>query len=328
MSRLTKGTLIGITGILFWSFTAVFISRLTGYYGLRPLLLAFWRDFFVSLFLLALLVAARRRLPRIERRQVPFLLFYGLLLAGFNTVWTLSVPLNGAAVSTVLVYGSLAFIIPLSRWLFQEQITPAKLAGLALSLAGCALAAGAFDALAWDARPLGIAVGLLSGLMFACYSLAGKQAARRGLGNWETMLFSFAFASLFLLLFNLLPGAGTGGLPGRLLPQLPPLGWLLLVTLALVPTLLGYGLYNLSMRYLPVSVANLIATLEPAFTAAEAYLLLGEGLRPVQVAGSLLIVAAVVLVQVSETTRAAARAAPALDVTPAASPHIFAKEDP
>lgn len=315
MSRLTRGTLISLLGVLVWSFSAIFISRLTGYYRLQPLLLAFWRDVIVSLGLLVVLLVTRRRLPRFERKRMPFFIFYGLLLSAYNAVWTLSVPLNGAAVATVLCYGSMGFTVILARWLFHERITFAKIIGVVLSFTGCALAANAFDASAWSARPLGIAVGLLSALLFACYSLAGKEAAQRGLDTWEVMFFTFSFASLFLLLGNLAmnsPAANLAvGVPQQLglLPQLPPFGWLLLVTLALFPTLLGYVLYNLSMNYLPVSVANLIATLEPALTSVEAYLLLGELLTLVQVGGGLLVIAAVVIVRISES--GAARARPA-----------------
>ena len=312
MSHLARGTLIGVIGVLFWSFTAVFISRLTGYYQLPPLLLAFWRDLFASLGLLVGLIIARRRLPRLAREQIPFFLLYGLVLSSFNAVWTVSVPLNGAAASTVLVYGSLGFTVPLARWVFRERVTFTKIIGVILSLVGCALVANAFDASAWNTRPLGIAVGLLSGLLFALYSLGGKESARRGLDSWETMFFTFGLASLFLLGLNLLtPASGAAGL-ARILPQLPPTGWLLLVGLALVPTLLGYGLYNLSMRYLPVTIANLIATMEPAFTAAEAYLLLGETMSLVQAGGSLLIIGAVVIVQAGES--AGQRAPAALQV--------------
>jgi drug/metabolite transporter (DMT)-like permease len=47
-------------------------------------------------------------------------------------------------------------------------------------------------------------------------------------------------------------------------------------------------------------VANLILTIEPAFTAAMAYALLGERLNLMQVAGSLLILAGIVFLRVHE----------------------------
>jgi drug/metabolite transporter (DMT)-like permease len=68
-----------------------------------------------------------------------------------------------------------------------------------------------------------------------------------------------------------------------------PLGWLTLFVLGAGPTLVGFALYTVSLGYLPVSVASLIATLEPVFTAIMAFFLLGERLSAVQVVGSLLI---------------------------------------
>jgi drug/metabolite transporter (DMT)-like permease len=68
-----------------------------------------------------------------------------------------------------------------------------------------------------------------------------------------------------------------------------PLGWLTLFVLGAGPTLVGFALYTVSLGYLPVSVASLIATLEPVFTAIMAFFLLGERLSMVQVVGSLLI---------------------------------------
>ena len=44
-------------------------------------------------------------------------------------------------------------------------------------------------------------------------------------------------------------------------------GWLILFLLAAGPTLAGFGLYNVSLTYLPSSVVNLIVTLEPVMTA-------------------------------------------------------------
>ncbi len=74
----------------------------------------------------------------------------------------------------------------------------------------------------------------------------------------------------------------------------------MLFLLAAIPTVAGFGLYNVSLSYLPSSVANLVVTAEPAFTAFFAYLLLGERLNLVQIAGSLLILGGVVFLRVIE----------------------------
>ena len=63
---------------------------------------------------------------------------------------------------------------------------------------------------------------------------------------------------------------------------------------------MGFGLYNISLGYLPSSVANLILTLEPVFTAAIAYVLLGERMKAIQIAGGLLIISGIVILRVYE----------------------------
>jgi drug/metabolite transporter (DMT)-like permease len=80
-------------------------------------------------------------------------------------------------------------------------------------------------------------------------------------------------------------------------------GWFVLFLLAAGPTVAGFGLYNVSLSYLPSSVANLILTLEPAFTAAIAYVVLGERMSGIQIAGSLLILGSVLFLRASESWR-------------------------
>ena len=150
----------------------------------------------------------------------------------------------------------------------------------------------------WNLKPLGVSTGLISGVLFAVYTLYGKEASQRGINVWTSLLYSFAIGSLFLLLFNLIPILpGAAGSIKALWPDLPINGWLVLVFLSFGPTLLGFGLYNASMNYLPASITNLLATTEPAMTAVEAYLFLGERLTIVQIAGSVIILLAVFIVR-------------------------------
>ena len=77
-------------------------------------------------------------------------------------------------------------------------------------------------------------------------------------------------------------------------------GWSALFLLGIGPTLGGFGLYTLSLCHLSPTVANLIATLEPAFTAVWAFILLHEHFDGIQWAGSLLILAGVILLRWGE----------------------------
>ncbi len=297
-ARLTRGYLIALVATVIWSSTGVFIRYLTQTYALPPLVLAFWRDLFVaSGIALALLVVAPRQL-RVPARQLPFLLLFGFFLAIFNSLWTVAVSLTGAAVATVLCYNSAAFTAVIGWRLFGERLGVVKVTAVLMALIGCVLVARAYDLAAWRLNPLGLATGLIAGLTFALYNIMGRAASRRAIAPWTTMLYIFGSAAGFLLLFQLVPGLFNPGMR----PQLLHLGsaaggWGVLVALAVGPTTLGYGLYMVSLGYLPASVANLIATLEPAFTALLAFIFLHEVLSVVQLAGGALILLGVVLLR-------------------------------
>lgn len=140
---------------------------------------------------------------------------------------------------------------------------------------------------------------------FAGYSLMGKLAYGRSINPWTALVYTFGVAAVFLFGYNILSPWLPTGVGSRDLFWLGGeiLGWLTLFVLALGPTLGGYGLYTVSLTYLPASVANVIATLEPVMTAALAYFLLAERFTPPQwIGGALIISGVIVLKSASEIT--------------------------
>lgn len=307
---LARGYAVAVVAALFLSTTAIFIRHLTQTYAIPALVLAFWRDVFVVVTLVPVFAAIKPGLLRISVRHLPYMAAYGLVLALFNSLWTLSVALNGAAVATVLVYSSGAFAAILGRMFLKESLGWAKVAAVAMSLLGCALVAGILDIGSWKGNLAGVAIGVAGGLSYALYSLFGRSAANRGLDPWTTIVYVFAFAAVFLFLVNCLPGAPLPG-SSRTLGDLMWLGaswrgWLVLFLLAAIPTVGGFGLYTVSLSILPSSVASLVVSLEPAFTAVFAFLILGERLTGIQLAGAGLILGGVVVLRLFEGRRPAA----------------------
>ena len=303
-AHLTRGYTFALISAAILATTAIFIRYLTQTYQLPALVLAFWRDGFVTLTLLLVLRWLKPHLLRVSRQHLGYLVAYGFVLALFNASWTESVALNGAALATVLVYCSAGFTALLGWWLLKEHLDWIKLLAVAFSLGGCVLVADALNPAAWQTNLAGILTGILAGLGYAIYTLMGRSASQRGLNPWTSVVYTFGFAALFLLAFNLLPGEV---LPGAAVRAADLFwlgdaleGWGILFLLAAGPTLLGFGLYNTSLSYLPSSVVNLIVTLEPPFTAIIAYFLLGERLTGMQMLGGLIILAGVVLLRVSE----------------------------
>ena len=296
-----RGYLAAFGATLFLATTAIFIRYLSVNFQLPALVLTFWRELFTALAVLIVLLLTRRQAVKMPVGQFLFLVGYGLVLAAFNGTWALSVALNGASVATVMAYSSAAFTAVLGWLLLGEKLDALKIAALMLSIAGITLVVNVFDRSAWLLTPSGLAAGLVAGFTYAGYSLMGRAAANRGISAWTSLLYAFFFASILMLAANLLAGRylpGGARIPADLLWLGTAWdGWLVLLILAAVPTLLGFGLYNVSLQHLPASVANLVLTVEPVFTAIIAYLLFWEMLQGVQILGSTLILCGVFLLR-------------------------------
>lgn len=299
-SHSSRGFIIALIATVLWSTTGPLISYLSKTYSLPSLVLAFWRDLFVSFgMLVGLLLFSRSRFS-LESKHWGFMILYGLTLAVFNSLWTFSVQYNGAAVATVMAFSSPAMTALLSRVIFKETFSKLKVLSIALSFIGTILVSGAHDPAAWKLNPLGIIFGLLTGLLFAIYNLEGKLAGDRHIDSWTALLYSFASATFFLFFFNLgndLFITGKAPLTDMLWLGNSLAGWGVLFLLGVAPTLGGFGLYTLSIRYLSPTISNLIATLEPVFTAIWAYLFLSEVMTNVQLGGSLLLMFGVILLR-------------------------------
>ena len=296
-----KGFIIAVVSAVILSFTSIIIRLVSGDYQVPALIIAFWRNIFVVLCALPVLLLFQPRLLKITAYDLPFLILFGTVLSVFNILWTLAVTLMGASVATVLVYSSGAFTAILGYFLLSEPLGAKKVTAVILCLIGCLFVSGATDPNTWQANTLGILTGLSSGLLYAFYSLMGRQATHRGLNPWTTLFYTFLFAAVILLVINLLPIdfiPATASQPAEMMILGTEWrGWLLLLILAAGPTLIGFGLYNVSLGLLETSTANLILTLEPVFTMITAYFLLHERLRVLELFGAGLILLGLLLLR-------------------------------
>jgi drug/metabolite transporter (DMT)-like permease len=301
-SPYSRGYLIAFIATVIWSTTGPFISYLSRTYALPSLVLAFWRDLFVSFGMVVGLFLFSRARFQLDRSHWKFIVLYGFTLAVFNSMWTFSVQYNGAAVATVLAFSSPAMTAILSRIVYKEKVGWVKTISIGLSLAGMVFVSGAYDPAVWQLNAAGIIFGLLTGFFFAVYNLQGKHASDEHIDSWTALLYSFAVATFFLFFFNIGMDIFSGKtvFADMLWLGNSVKGWGVLLFLGVGPTLGGFGLYTLSMRFIPATSANLVATLEPIMTAVWAYLFFSELLTGNQFFGGVLVLAGVLLLRVSE----------------------------
>jgi drug/metabolite transporter (DMT)-like permease len=79
-------------------------------------------------------------------------------------------------------------------------------------------------------------------------------------------------------------------------------GWIWIVALALVSTVLPIVTFMLGMERVGASTASIVSTVEPVLTVTLAVILFGDSLGPLQVAGGVLVLTAVAALQRRSTS--------------------------
>jgi drug/metabolite transporter (DMT)-like permease len=92
--------------------------------------------------------------------------------------------------------------------------------------------------------------------------------------------------------------AVTGALTGSLDFALSPAAWLWIVLIAVVSTVIAVSCFFAGLRRVGPSEAAILSTFEPVVTVTLAFLVLGERLAPLQLAGGALVLGAVIVLQV------------------------------
>jgi len=281
-----RGYAFVLVAATLWATLGIIFKALIGDYGLSRITIAFFRASLSAVVLFAALALRRPGSLRVKAHDALFFAAFGLFgIAAFYIVYITAIDLAGMSVAAVLLYTAPAWVALISAVFLGEKLTPVKLVAVTLAMAGCALVARVYDVRGLQLNWLGIVAGLGAGLTYALYSVFNKVGLRRHNG-WTVLAYGLLAGSVFLAPLQSPP------LLVAALRQPGAVVWLLV--LALGPTL-GAGLsFNAGLRYVPVSSASIVATLEPVIASLLAFTFLHERLDSAQLVGGGLILAAVI----------------------------------
>ncbi len=294
-SRRTGLILCTIAAVV-WAGTAPGIKYLLDVYHVPGVTLAFWRDVFVTIAVMGILLVRNRAALRVSRADFTPLALLGVVSIGiYHALWIWSVSLNGAAIAVVLIYLFPTFVTIGARFMFGEQLRTVQVVGLLLSLIGMGLLVKLYDPEQIKLNWLGIVVGLTTAVLQAFYVLYTQKAVRT-VNPWASLGITMATGSLTLLAMLIAAPlvVGQAAAPG-IFAVGDLTAWLILLALAIGPTLGGYALFNLSLQHIPASTGGLILVLEAPVASAIAILFLGEQLMALQYVGMALIFVSILL---------------------------------
>ncbi len=286
---------------LIWASSFILVKVVLAYTG--PLTIAGLRYFLGFACLLPLL--PRRGQRRGERSWQLWLTLAAIGICAYTVgngafFWSL----RYLTATTVTFLGAFTPLLVLAAGIIWLREIPLRrqAIGVALTLAGSFLF---FAHGLQPGEPFGLLLVTVGLTAFAASSVLTRRIARdRQTGPVMLTAAPLAMGGGLLLLIALpLEGA----------PVLPPLGWGIVLWLAVVNTAVGYLLYNHALQALDAFELNTILNLSPLVTALLAWITLGERLSPSQLTGMVIVIAGVMLVQGARRPRVGSTPPPATE---------------
>jgi drug/metabolite transporter (DMT)-like permease len=212
-------------------------------------------------------------------------------VAASNYLYYLSIQKTNVATAIVLQYTAPVLVLLYMVVRGVQRATAQRVAAVALAVLGSALAIGVVGAGGFRLNPVGVMAALLAAVSFAFYNIAGHRLLTR-YDRWIVLFYATFSAAAFWMFVNPPWKLAAAHYSGEQLA--------FLAVFAVVSMLAPFSLYFAGLQYLEPTRAIVVSCLEPVFSIVLAALLLGEGLRPVQALGIVIVLAAIVIVQLPE----------------------------
>jgi drug/metabolite transporter (DMT)-like permease len=285
-ARLALGALV--LGAAAIAFAPIFV-RLS---DVGPVAIGFWRVTLAAPALLLWFLLERRPAGAdLRRGDVRMLAAAGACFAGDLAVWHLSIAFTSVANATLLANVSPIFVALVSWLVFGQRFTRLYVAGVVVAFVGVGILMGRSVEVG-PTHLLGDALGLLTAVFYGSYFLIVARLRAR-LSTATIMLASAVGTAVILLPIALLAGE-------RILPG-DARGWAVLAALGLFSHAGGQSLIAFALAHLPATFSALALLFQPIFAAALAWILLGEPLGPVEIAGAVVILVGIVLARRGST---------------------------
>lgn len=276
---------------------AVFTGKLPlagqALHPIDPLILSQTRTSFSLLVLLPVLVG-RRGWKRIQLPTPDLIqcLVLGMLgVAASNYFYYVAIQRTSVAIAIILQYTAPVWVLFYVVARRQQKISFQKVVAVLVALAGIALTIGIVGTK--SAEPLrldrwGLIAAIVASFSFAFYNVGGHSILAR-YDRWRVLTWTLASAAVFWLVWN--P-------PWKVAAaHYTPAQWGFLFVFSMISVLGSFSLYFLGLQHLEPTRAIIASCLEPVFSILLAAALLGEGVRPIQTLGIVLVLSAIVIVQ-------------------------------
>ncbi len=278
-------SLLILAAAFLWGLTGVFVRTLNAS-GLDNMQLLFFRSAVTFISLFAYLFFTDRSKLKIDLKDIWYFFGTGVLsftLFGISYFYTIA---NASmSLAAMLLYTAPFFVMVMAGIFFREKITAAKLIALMTAAIGCVMICGTDKNT--TISPFIIFTGLSSGFCYALYSIFGRVALKKYSSATVTVytFFFAAIASMFLVDFPKIYDVTIAN----------PNVLLLAIVFAYISAFFPYILYTQGLKNTEPGKAAVMATFEAVVASVAGILVFHETLTVVALAGIVLVLFSVFL---------------------------------
>lgn len=285
------GDLLIVTAGLFWGSMGLFVRHLNSL-GFTSIQVACLRLVTAGILFALILLIKDPKGFKISFKDVPLFLALGIVsILFFTCCYFTAIRLMTMSAAAILLYTSPIWVMILAVIFLNEKITSQKIVSLVLAFTGCFFVSG-FDG---SMTPVGVLVGLGSGLGYGLYSIFGTFALKK-------------YQPLTVTCYTfLIAGAGSVFVsnPADLFTKIhaadnkPALFGFVLLT-SVITAVIPFLLYTLGLNRTTAGRAAVLATVEPAAATLFGLFVMKETIGPVAVLGILLVFAAIIILSIKK----------------------------
>ncbi len=292
MKRLTKGYMMVAAAATLWGTVGIQVQTLFNY-NLSLQSIVFWRLFFAFVIFFFFVFFTNKKRLIIDKKGLIYLALMGLFSQTlFNLFYFSCIQKTTVATAVTLLYSAPIFIAVMARIFYKELFTPVKTVALFLCMGGCFFAATGGSVAVLKLNLIGVLMGLGAGFTFSLVTIISKAIIHK-YHQLTIIVYALGFGLLFYLPFSHPLVIFQKNLPLEV--------WLLIASFGVISTAVAYGLYITGISYgIEVSRAGIISTLELVVAVILSYLIFKEALLGWKLAGILMVVFSVVIVQVDK----------------------------
>lgn len=285
----SSGALYALLATAIWSGNFI-VARSLGD-SFPPACLAFLRWATAFVFLLPVVPGVLRDSRQILRRHLGYLTLTALIgVTVFNTLIYIAGRYTPALNMALIATASPVFMLIISRLAFGDPVTPRRAAGLSAALFGAALLVTRgdlsllrdLDFNSGDLWMLGAAV------CFALYSILVRRKPPE-IGQKEFLVSTFGLGLILLAPWAAADYAASGGV------SITPAAAGAVLYIGLGASLVSFFCWNKAIEHIGPARAGIIYYTLPAFSGAEAALLLGEPVSWVHAVSGMFIIGGIYL---------------------------------